>query len=214
MKHLLLLLFFIPLLAAAAPIKGVVRDETGQPLAGVTITVKGTQTTIRTDPEGRFSLNANAGDVLVFSYVGLNPKEVTVANTNDLSVELAASSKSLNTVVVTALGIKRSEKSLTYSTQQIGGTELLTAKTDNLMNSLSGKIAGVDIAPSASGIGGSTKVILRGNRSTGGNNQPLYVIDGVPISNEGNPFGQPMSSTYGGNPEGGDGISKDRKSVV
>jgi TonB-linked SusC/RagA family outer membrane protein len=207
MKHLLLMLLFIPLVALAAPIKGVVRDETGQPLAGVTITVKGSALAVRTDAEGRFSVNANTGAVLVFTYVGLTPKEVTVTNTNDLSVELAAGNKSLNTVIVTALGIKRSEKSLTYSTQQIGGNELLTAKTDNLMNSLSGKIAGVDIAPSASGIGGSTKVILRGNRSTGGNNQPLYVIDGVPISNEGNPFGQPMSSTYGGNPEGGDGIS-------
>ncbi|HEV2481163.1 MAG TPA: SusC/RagA family TonB-linked outer membrane protein [Puia sp.] len=207
MKHLLLLLLFIPVVALAAPIKGVVRDETGQPLAGVTITVKGSATAARTDAEGRFSLNAKTGDVLVFSYVGLNTKEVTVSGTNDLSVELAAGSKSLNTVIVTALGIKRSEKSLTYSTQQIGGNELLTAKTDNLMNSLNGKIAGVTIAPSASGIGGSTKVILRGNRSTGGNNQPLYVIDGVPISNQGNQFGQPMSSTYGGNPEGGDGIS-------
>ena len=207
MKHLLLMLFFIPLLASAAPVKGVVRDETGQPLAGVTITVKGTNTAVRTDAEGRFTLDAKTGDVLVFSYVGLVTKEISVNNTNDLSIELSAGNKSLNTVVVTALGIKRSEKSLTYSTQQIGGNELLTAKTDNLMNSLNGKIAGVTIAPSASGIGGSTKVILRGSRSTGGNNQPLYVIDGVPMSNEGNAFGQPMSNTYGGNPEGSDGIS-------
>jgi len=207
MKHLLLLLLFIPVVALAAPIKGVVRDETGQPLAGVTITVKGSATAARTDVEGRFTINAKTGDVLVFSYVGLNPKEIPVTGTSDLSIELSAGGKNLNTVIVTALGIKRSEKSLTYSTQQIGGNELLTSKTDNLMNSLSGKIAGVNIAPSASGIGGSTKVILRGNRSTGGNNQPLYVIDGVPISNEGNGFGQPMSSTYGGNPEGGDGIS-------
>ena len=207
MKHLLLMLLFIPLVAAAAPIKGVVRDETGQPLAGVTITVKGSSLAVRTDAEGRFSINAKTGDVLLFSYVGLNTKEVTLTGLTDLSVELAANGKNLNTVIVTALGIKRSEKSLTYSTQQIGGNELLTAKTDNLMNSLSGKIAGVDIAPSASGIGGSTKVILRGNRSTGGGNQPLYVIDGVPISNEGNGFGQPAANTYGGNPEGGDGIS-------
>src|SRR6201996_589384 len=207
MKHLLLMLLFIPVVALAAPIKGVVRDETGQPLAGVTITVKGSNEATRTNAEGRFSLNANTGDILIFSYVGYTSKEVSITNTNDLSVDLATSGKNLNTVVVTALGIKRSEKSLTYSTQQIGGNELLTAKTDNLMNSLNGKIAGVTIAPSASGIGGSTKVILRGNRSTGGGNQPLYVIDGVPISNEGNGFGQPGSNTYGGNPEGSDGIS-------
>lgn len=207
MKHLLLMLLFIPLFALAAPIKGVVRDETGQPLAGVTITVKGSNKATRTNAEGRFSLDVNTGDVLIVSYVGYIAKELTITNTNDLSVDLATNGKNLNTVVVTALGIKRSEKSLTYSTQQIGGNELLTAKTDNLMNSLNGKIAGVTIAPSASGIGGSTKVILRGNRSTGGNNQPLYVIDGVPISNEGNGFGQPGDDTYGGNPEGGDGIS-------
>src|SRR6201996_3064054 len=207
MKHLLLMLLFIPVVALAAPIKGVVRDETGQPLAGVTITVKGSNKAARSDAEGRFTINANTGDVLTFSYVGYINKEVTITNANDLSVDLATNGRNLNTVVVTALGIKRSEKSLTYSTQQIGGNELLTAKTDNLMNSLNGKIAGVTISPSASGIGGSTKVILRGNRSTGGNNQPLYVIDGVPISNDGNPFGQPGSNTYGGNPEGGDGIS-------
>ena len=227
MKQLLSLLFFIPLLSLAGapgphrgtapratgperfavPIKGIVKDETGQPLAGVTVTTKGSDKAVRTDAEGRFTIQASKGDVLVFSYVGHTPKEITITDNGELAIELAGNNKNLSEVVVTALGIKRSEKSLTYSTQQISGGELTTAKTDNLMNSLNGKIAGVTISPSASGIGGSTKVILRGNRSTGGNNQPLYVIDGVPISNDGNPFGQPMSNTYGGNPEGGDGIS-------
>ena len=121
MKHLLLFLTFIPLLAAAAPIKGVVRDETGQPLAGVTISVKGAQTTIRTDAEGRFSLDTKVGDILIFSYVGLTTKEVTVTGISDLAIELAGGSKSLNAIIVTALGIKHTERSLTYSTQQIGG---------------------------------------------------------------------------------------------
>src|SRR6202020_1785110 len=124
----------------------------------------------------------------------------------ELAIELASNNKNLNEVVVTALGIKRSEKSLTYSTQQIGGAELTTAKTDNLMNSLNGKVAGVTISPSASGVGGSVKVILRGSRSASGNNQPLYVIDGIPISNNANGNGQP-TNTYGGTPDGGDGIS-------
>jgi TonB-linked SusC/RagA family outer membrane protein len=211
MRKLLILLLLIPLLSqagmAATPIKGIVKDETGQPLAGVTVTLKGSPKSIRTDAEGRFALPASKGDVLVFSYVGHNGKEITITDNGELVVELTNNNKNLSEVVVTALGIKRSAKSLTYSTQQIGGAELTTAKTDNLMNSLNGKIAGVTISPSASGIGGSVKVTLRGSRSTGGNNQPLYVIDGVPISNDGNPFGQPMSSTYGGNPEGGDGIS-------
>jgi TonB-linked SusC/RagA family outer membrane protein len=192
---------------AAIPIKGIVKDETGQPLAGVTVTVKGSTRYTRTDGEGRFKLDASKGDILVFSYVGHNSKEIAIVDNGEIAVELANNNKNLSEVVVTALGIKRSAKSLTYSTQQVAGTELTTAKTDNLMNSLNGKIAGVTISPSASGIGGSVKVILRGSRSTGGNNQPLYVIDGVPINNDGNPFSQPGSNTYGGNPEGGDGIS-------
>lgn len=191
----------------AGPIKGSVQDATGQPLVGVTVRIKGTNAATQTDAKGRFTLNASAGDILELSYVGFVKKEVVVSGAKDLIIELTNDAKNLNEVVVTALGIKRSEKSLTYSTQQVSGTELTTVKTDNLMNSLNGKIAGVTISPSASGVGGSVKVILRGNRSTGGNNQPLYVIDGVPISNDGSPFGQPGSNTYGGNPEGGDGIS-------
>ncbi|MGY0041594.1 TonB-dependent receptor plug domain-containing protein [Pedobacter sp. NJ-S-72] len=122
--------------------------------------------------------------------------------------------------MVTALGIKKSEKTITYATQQVSGSELTRVKTDNLMNSLNGKVSGVTISPSASGVGGSAKVILRGNKSAGGNNQPLYVIDGVPISNGSNANGQP-NNTFGSNVgqggggttavsssnDGGDGIS-------
>ncbi len=187
--------------------EGVVRDAAGIPLAGVTVTIKGTNLGTSTDSKGHFSINAHVGDVLVFTTVGYGRKELLVGTNKELVVDLASDAHSMNEVVVTALGIKHSEKSLTYSTQQVAGGELTNVKSDNLMNSLNGKIAGVTISPSASGIGGSAKVILRGNRSTSGNNQPLYVIDGVPISNDGNPFGQPMSNTYGGNPEGGDGIS-------
>ncbi|TWI98652.1 TonB-linked SusC/RagA family outer membrane protein [Mucilaginibacter frigoritolerans] len=188
-----------------ALIKGIVKDATGQPLVGVTVGLKGTTQGTQTDVNGEFSISANPGDVLVFTYIGYLKKEVTVVTTGKLVVEMASDAKNLNEVVVTALGVKRSEKSLTYATQQISGSELTNVRTDNLVNSLSGKIAGVTIDPSASGIGGSSKVILRGNRSLDGNNQPLYVIDGVPISNNGNPTGQP-NDAYGGNPEGGDGI--------
>ena len=208
-KILSVILLLIPCLyaLAAPPVTGYVKDPTGQPMAGVTVRVKGTDVAIQTDSKGRFSLDVKPGAVLVFTSVGFITREVPVGGSRDIMVELVNDPKNLNEVVVTALGIKRSEKSLTYSTQQVAGTELTAVKTDNLMNSLNGKIAGVTISPSASGIGGSVKVILRGNRSTGGNNQPLYVIDGVPITNDGNPFGQPNNSTYGGNPEGGDGIS-------
>ena len=194
-------------LPIAPPTTGVVKDASGQPMPGVTVRVKGSALAVQTDGQGHFQIAAKTGAILVFSNVGYVTREIKVSGGSEVSVELVSDTKNLNEVVVTALGIKRSEKSLTYSTQQVSGTEMTSVKTDNMMNSLNGKIAGVTISPSASGIGGSVKVILRGNRSTGGNNQPLYVIDGVPITNDGNAFGQPAASTYGGNPEGGDGIS-------
>jgi TonB-linked SusC/RagA family outer membrane protein len=210
MKKLMTFLFLLPCLLALSQnpnVGGTVKDPTGQPLSGVTVTIKGTPQATQTDGKGHFAIGAKIGDVLIFTTIGYGRREITVSLERNIAVELSSDAKTMNEVVVTALGIKRTEKSLTYSTQQVAGTELTTVKSDNLMNSLNGKIAGATISPSASGIGGSVKVILRGSRSTGGNNQPLYVIDGVPIINDGNPFGQPMSNTYGGNPEGGDGIS-------
>jgi TonB-linked SusC/RagA family outer membrane protein len=190
----------------ALTLKGTVSDAKGQPLVGVSVGVKGTSTGVQTDVNGKFSISANAGDVLVFTYIGYVKKEVTITSGADLSITLAEDSKQLGEVVVTALGVKRSEKSLTYANQVVGGSELTSVKTDNLMNSLNGKVAGVDISPSSSGVGGSVKVILRGSKSIAGGNQPLYVIDGVPMTNTSNANGQP-TGTYGGSPDGGDGIS-------
>ncbi|MDB5016002.1 MAG: SusC/RagA family TonB-linked outer membrane protein, partial [Mucilaginibacter sp.] len=191
-------------------IKGTIKDASGQPLIGVNVAVKGTKNGTQSDVNGGFSIQANVGDVLVFSYIGYTKTEVTITNTNPLNIVLSTDSKQLTEVVVTAFGIKRSEKSLAYSTQQVSGEELTAVKTDNLMDALNGKLAGVNIAPSASGVGGSVKVILRGNKSAGGNNQPLYIVDGIPISNGSNANGQP-NSTYGSNigqnQDGGDGIS-------
>ena len=187
-------------------IKGTVKDETGTTLPGVTVTIKGTKTGTQTNTSGQYSIPAKAGDVLVFSFIGYQNKEVTVGAETTVDVSLGGDSKNLETVVVTALGVKRSEKSLTYNTQQVSGDELSKVKSPNLMNSLNGKVAGLTISPSASGVGGSAKVILRGSRSVSGNNQPLYVIDGVPISNNGNANGQ-QNSVFGGGQDGGDGIS-------
>jgi TonB-linked SusC/RagA family outer membrane protein len=186
-------------------ITGTVRDSTGTGLAGVSVLIKGTSKGTQSDVNGHFSIAANPGDVLVFTYIGYDTKEVTVVNKKSLIVTLAGNNNRLNEVVVTALGIKRSQKSLTYAAQQIGGNELNDVKTDNLMNSLNGKVAGVDIAPSASGVGGSVKVLLRGSRSFSGSNQPLYVIDGVPMASPSN-GGQP-GDNFGGGTDGGDGIS-------
>ena len=196
-------------MAVASPdalFTGTVKNEQGEILAGVTVQVKGTQKEVLTNDKGEFSIQANDGDVLVFTYVGYSAKEVTVGTKKDMTIVMSVGQSNLNEVVITALGIRRSEKSLTYATQQVDGEQLTTVKTDNLMNSLNGKVAGLTISPSASGVGGSVKVILRGSRSASGNNQPLYVIDGIPISNNANGNGQP-TNTYGGTPDGGDGIS-------
>jgi TonB-linked SusC/RagA family outer membrane protein len=190
----------------AGPVTGTVKDETGAALPGVSISIKGSSVGTQTDANGHFKLTASPGDVLVFTYIGYVRQEVTVGTGSNYVVSLAPDAKGLNEVVVTALGIKRSEKSLTYANQVVGSDALNTVKNDNVVNSLNGRVAGVDISPSSSGVGGSAKVILRGSKSFAGTNQPLYVIDGVPITNSSNANGQP-NSTYGGSPDGGDGIS-------
>ncbi len=211
--------YSIETIKSAQAVKGTVKDASGEALIGVSVSVKGTTNGTQTDINGNFTIPANVGDVLVFTYIGYNKTEIKVTDVPFLNVVLATDAKALNEVVVTAFGIKKSEKSLAYATQQVGGDQLSTVKNDNLMNSLNGKVSGVTINPSASGVGGSVKVILRGNKSASGNNQPLYVIDGIPISNGSNSNGQP-NSTYGtnvgqgggamgisANQDGGDGIS-------
>ncbi|HTI90146.1 MAG TPA: SusC/RagA family TonB-linked outer membrane protein [Puia sp.] len=189
-----------------SPIKGVVKNEKGEPLSNVTVSVRGSARQTLTNEKGEFAVLAGETDVIELTSVGYDATDVKVGSEKNLQIVMKQADASLTTVVVTALGIRRSEKSLTYATQQISGDQLTSVKTDNLMNSLNGKVAGLTISPSASGVGGSAKVILRGSRSASGNNQPLYVIDGIPISNSSNANSQP-SNTYGGTPDGGDGIS-------
>ncbi len=198
--------YTVKAIKATETIKGTVKDAKGLALIGVSVSIKGTHSGTQTDVNGNFSIQANIGDVLVFTYIGYVKTEVPIANATPLNVILAADASQLNEVVVTALGVKRSEKSLVYANQVVGGAELNSVKNDNLMNSLNGKVAGMDISPSSSGVGGSVKVILRGSKNAFGTNQPLYVIDGVAITNSSNANGQP-NSTYGGSPDGGDGIS-------
>ncbi|MBT1685888.1 SusC/RagA family TonB-linked outer membrane protein [Dawidia soli] len=182
----------------------------GSGMPGVSVLLKGTTIGTTTDADGNYTLS-NSGlptGTLVFSFVGYGTEEVEVANRTQIDVQMTEDIFSLGEVVVTAFGVKRSEKTVTYATQQVSSDELTRVKTDNMVNTLNGKIAGVTITPSASGVGGSSKVILRGNRSFVGNNQPLYVIDGVPVTNAGNSNGQP-NSPFGGstNVDGGDAIS-------
>ena len=185
-------------------IQGTVTDSTGTPLIGVSIGIKGTTQGTQSDVNGKFTINANPGDVLVFTYIGYTRKEVTIVNGSPLTVMLGSGSNSLNEVVVTALGIRKTQASLSYDQQTVSGSELQVAKDPSFVNSLDGKVSGLQITQSSSGAGGSTKVILRGNKSIFGSSNVLYVIDGIPL----NPLtsGQP-NGVFSYAPDGGDGIS-------
>ncbi len=186
------------------PVKGVVKDSTGEVLIGVSVSIKGTTTGTQTDVNGAFAINANPGDVLVFTYIGYNKKEVTVVNSTPLTVVLGSATGTLHEVVVTALGLTRNKSSLSYDQQTVSGKELEVAKDPSFVNSLDGKVSGLQIQQSSSGAGGSTKVVLRGNKSIFGSSNVLYVVDGIPL----NPLtsGQPNGPfSYGA--DGGDGIS-------
>lgn len=176
---------FSPVLPSAQQqsdkVTGTVSDADGA-LTGVTVRVKGTSTGTVTDIDGRFSLPAKAGDVLLFSYVGYATKEVKVTG-NTLNVRMTTDAVNLSDVVVTALGIKRERKALGYGVSEIKGEELTKAKETNVINSLAGKVAGLIVQNTAGGASGTTRVLLRGNTEITGDNQPLYVIDGVPLDN-------------------------------
>ena len=190
--------------AQTRQVTGKVTGADNQAVASATIKVKGSNAATTTNADGTFSLKAPAGSfVLQVSSLGFEAKEVTVgASQATANVSLSAQSNDLSEVVVTALGIKREKKSLTYASQQVAGDELRRAAGPNFMEGLSGKAAGIDIKISGSGAGGSTKAVLRGAKSLLGTSEALFVIDGVPMVN--NKGGQPGS--YGGN-DRGDGLS-------
>lgn len=163
-------------------INGKVTGKNGLPIAGASVSVRGKTRGTSTNNNGLFSIEANKGDVLVITSIGYQLREFTVGDDNNVSIELTEETTQLNTVVVTALGIERQKKSLSYATQTVSNSELTDVKDANLVNNLTGRVAGVNISRSSSGIGGSVRVVIRGNKSTR-ENQPLYVIDGVPMSN-------------------------------
>jgi len=190
--------------AQTRQVTGKVTGTDNQAVASATIKVKGSNAAATSNADGAFSLNAPSGSfTLQISSTGFAAKEVTVGATQStVNVTLTAQSTDLSEVVVTALGVKREKKSLTYASQQVGGDEIRRAAGPNFMEGLSGKAAGIDIKISGSGAGGSTKAVLRGAKSLLGTSEALYVIDGVPMVN--NKGGQPGS--YGGN-DRGDGLS-------
>lgn len=184
-------------------LSGIVKDDKGDPLIGVNVSFKGSPTGTVTGLDGRFSILAAKGNIIEFSYVGYTTQYITVGDASSLTVVLEEDAKALDEVVVTALGIKRAEKALSYSVQQVKSDAINDVKDANFVNGLTGKVAGVSINRSSSGIGGATRVVMRGAKSIVGNNNVLYVVDGMPI---GNPSKGEINNDYS-TPGGGEGIS-------
>lgn len=163
----------------------VISGEDGAPLPGVNILVEGTSTGTISDADGNYTVAVQSdNDVIVFSFVGFETREERVGSQSSLNITLASDARQLTEIVVTALGIEKDKKALGYVTQSVSGESLTTARETNVVNQLAGKVAGVTVVGSPSGVGGSARVTIRGERSVDLNkNQPLYVIDGVPISN-------------------------------
>lgn len=169
-------------IAQEQPFSGVVSDQSGMPIAGVNVLVKGTTTSTQTDLDGKFKISATKNQTLVFSFLGMRTKEVS-ATTSNLKITLNDDSVELQSVVVTALGITREKKSLGYATQEVKAADLKSGTANgNFLNDLSGKVAGVSVRRN-NNFGGSTNLVSRGVKSLTGNNQMLIVIDGVPINN-------------------------------
>lgn len=181
-------------------VTGIVADAEG-PVIGASVLEKGTTNATATDINGKFTLRVSPGAILKISYVGYQTVEVA-ASTSPVSIKLEQNSQALEEVVVTALGIKRDRKALGYGLDEVKGESFEKAKEINVINSMAGRVAGLVVSQTAGGASGSTRVILRGSTEITGNNQPLYVVDGVPLDNTN--FGS--AGTSGGY-DLGDGIS-------
>lgn len=196
--------------AQGSVVQGTVKDGTGEPLIGVSVVVKGaTGLGVVTDIDGNYKINVkDKNAVLVFSYIGYTPQEVKIGGRSSVDVTMKDESSVLKEVVVTAMGIKRKESSLTYSTQQVKASDLNRVQDPNVANSLEGKVSGVTITPSAGGAGGASKIILRGNKSILGSSTPLIVVDGVPMNNsQRGQVGSGANMLTTGVSEGGDALS-------
>lgn len=166
-------------------VTGRVVDEKNEPLIGVNIRVEGTDDGTVTDLEGKYVIKASIGSILSFTYIGYISSYVKIADKNVYNIQMSANVEALNEVVVTALGIKREQKALSYNVQQVKSDQLTNVKDANFINSLNGKVAGVNINSSSSGVGGASKVVMRGTKSIEQSSNALYVIDGIPMFNFG-----------------------------
>ena len=186
-------------------LEGIVKDDMG-PLVGATVIVVGTQHGTSTDINGAFFLDKlEIGNVIQVSYVGYNPVEIVFQGQTHQEIVLKGDANELDAVVVTALGIERQSKTLTYAAETVGGDDVADIKSINMINSLQGKAAGLQITPNSTGAGGSSKILFRGNKSINGSNQPLVVVDGVPLMM--NITSDQVDSNWGGQRDGGDAMS-------
>lgn len=210
MKKCLLLIFLLCLgltqvQAQKRTLTGLVREkDSGEPLPGVTVQERGTTNGTITDSSGEFQLEVEAGATLVFSFIGMEPVERKVGESARMEVTLEASTEQVDEVVVTAMGIRRETRALGYAVQNVKGAELVKVKEPNLVNSLNGKVAGVNITNSGGAPGTSSQIIIRGGTSLLGDNQPLFVVDGVPVDNstqfgDSGTDGMSATATYSGN---------------
>lgn len=212
MKQILLIVMIIFAsqlsFAQVKTLKGTVVDASGAPIPSANVQVQGESKGTTTDFDGSFAIQVSVGKTLVVSYLGYESKSVVVGDEDTIKVILkSGATTALTEVVVTSLGIKKTRKSITYAAQELKGEEFTRVKDANIINTVAGKIAGVAVTRSSGGTGGSTKVVIRGNSSVS-NNQPLYVIDGIPLYN--GTSGQPNNAfgdTAGGNRDGGDVVS-------
>ena len=168
----------------AQTITGTVSDQGGVPLPGVNVVEKGTTNGTSTDFDGKYTITVSGNDaVLEFSSLGMRTLEAAINGRTTIDIRMEEDAQELGEVVVTALGISREKKSLGYAVTEVQGDDVSLVKEPNVVNSLAGKVAGVVVSRTTSGPGGGTRVVIRGNNSISGNNQPLYVVDGVPIDN-------------------------------
>jgi len=207
-KKLILIIVLLfgtyPILAQTTAITGTVTDATtGMPLPGVNLLVQGTTRGAQTDFDGHYSIEAVNGDVLLFSFLGMKTQALTVGVEKIINLTMQEDAEQLGEVVVTALGVERKSSQVTYATQKVDGNELTKVPETNFINSISGKVAGVAVYRNGSGVGGSAKVLIRGSKSAQGNNQPLYVINGVPMANS---VTESINQSFSSR-DGGDGIS-------
>ena len=185
--------------------EGLIKDDSG-PLLGATVIVKNTTRGTTTDMDGKFRLEGlQPGDVLQVTYVGYDPYEVTYTGQTTLDILMTTTANQLNAVVVTAMGIERQSKTLSYAAETVGGDDVADIKSVNMINALQGKAAGLQITPNSTGAGGSSKILFRGNKSINGSNQPLVVVDGVPLMM--NITSEQVNSNWGAQRDGGDAMS-------